>query len=91
MMEQIGWEGLVARVKIEARQWSNLLPQLPRLAHAALAAQARPNGRTASQTRLDQLTQSHRRVERRLIALALLVLVLTALHLVPWIPGLAVR
>jgi len=91
MVEQIGWEGLVARVKLEARQWSNLLPQLPRLAHAALAAQARPNGRETPQRRLEELTQSQRRVERRLIGLVLLVLVLAALQLLPWITGLAVR
>jgi ubiquinone biosynthesis protein len=91
MLEQIGWEGLVARVKLEARQWSNLLPQLPRLAHAALAAQARTNVRTAAQGKLDELSQGQRRLERRLVALALILAVLAALQLMPWIPGLAVR
>jgi ubiquinone biosynthesis protein len=91
MMEQIGWEGLVARVKIEARQWSNLLPQLPRLAHAALAAQARPNERMAVHARLDELSQGQRRIERRLLAFAIVLIVLAALQLMPWIPGLSVR
>ena len=37
MQEQIGWRGLVRTVMNEAPTWANLLPQLPRLAHRALA------------------------------------------------------
>ncbi len=36
MENQIGWRGLVERIKIEAPHYSKLLPQLPRLAHQAL-------------------------------------------------------
>ncbi len=36
MEDQIGWRGLEARLKREAMQWTYLLPQLPRLLHAAL-------------------------------------------------------
>ncbi|MBA2412115.1 MAG: ubiquinone biosynthesis regulatory protein kinase UbiB [Burkholderiaceae bacterium] len=36
MEDQIGWRGLEARLKREAMQWTYLLPQLPRLMHAAL-------------------------------------------------------
>ncbi len=36
MEDQIGWRGMEARLKREAMQWTYLLPQLPRLAHAAL-------------------------------------------------------
>jgi ubiquinone biosynthesis protein len=41
MNEQVGWRGLVERFKAEAPRYSQLLPQLPRLAYQALAAQAR--------------------------------------------------
>ena len=37
MQEQIGWRGLVRTIMNEAPTWANLLPQLPRLAHRALA------------------------------------------------------
>ena len=36
MSEQVGWRGLVERVKQEAPYWSTVLPQLPRLLHQAL-------------------------------------------------------
>ncbi|TCS36992.1 2-octaprenylphenol hydroxylase [Paucimonas lemoignei] len=36
MDSQIGWRGLVERLKVEAPHYSKLLPQLPRLAHQAL-------------------------------------------------------
>jgi len=37
MQGQVGWRGLVRTLKREAPTWANLLPQLPRLAHRALA------------------------------------------------------
>jgi ubiquinone biosynthesis protein len=37
MSEQVGWRGLLRHLKEEAPQWGVLLPQLPRLAHHALA------------------------------------------------------
>jgi ubiquinone biosynthesis protein len=42
MNEQIGWRALVNTVKDEAPRYAHYLPQLPRLLHDALAAQARP-------------------------------------------------
>ena len=42
MNEQVGWRGLVARLEKEAPHYARLLPELPRLVHQALAAQARP-------------------------------------------------
>jgi len=36
MKEQIGWQGLVERLKNEAPRYVQLLPELPRLLHAAL-------------------------------------------------------
>jgi ubiquinone biosynthesis protein len=37
MSEQIGWRGLVRRVKQEAPNWGVWLPQMPRLLHRNLA------------------------------------------------------
>ena len=45
MNEQVGWRGLVERLKNEAPRYVQLLPELPRLLHQALqprhSAQAR--------------------------------------------------
>jgi hypothetical protein len=41
MKEQVGWEGLVERLKNEAPRYVHLLPELPRLLHAALRPPAR--------------------------------------------------
>ncbi|MEN9773791.1 MAG: putative ubiquinone biosynthesis protein UbiB [Pseudomonadota bacterium] len=91
MAEQIGWEGLVSRLKLEARQWSTLLPQLPRLTHAALAAQARSGARSARSETLETLLEGQRRMRTTLRILIALALVLAALQLAPWITGLTVR
>ena len=40
MNEQVGWRGLVERLRAEAPRYSQLLPQLPRLAHQALTQAA---------------------------------------------------
>ncbi|MDP9109401.1 MAG: ubiquinone biosynthesis regulatory protein kinase UbiB [Pseudomonadota bacterium] len=42
MQEQIGWRGLLERLKSEAPHLTKLLPQLPRLAHQALIHAAHP-------------------------------------------------
>jgi ubiquinone biosynthesis protein len=36
MEQQVGWQGMEARLKQEAMQWTFLLPALPRLVHGAL-------------------------------------------------------
>ena len=43
MSEQIGVRGLIARLRQESAQYSTLLPQLPRLAHAALRQMSERN------------------------------------------------
>jgi ubiquinone biosynthesis protein len=43
MTEQVGWRGLAERFKAEAPRYSQLLPQLPRLAHQALTQASQPN------------------------------------------------
>ncbi len=40
MQEQVGWRGFRERVKQEASQYSQLLPQIPRLLHQVLTQQA---------------------------------------------------
>jgi ubiquinone biosynthesis protein len=40
MNEQVGWRGFVEKFKAESPRYSHLLPQLPRLVHQALSAQA---------------------------------------------------
>ena len=42
MNEQIGWRGLVERLKNESPRYAQLLPELPRLVHQALRQQGRP-------------------------------------------------
>jgi ubiquinone biosynthesis protein len=62
MDEQIGWAGLVERLKDEAPRYAQLLPELPRLLHAAL--QPRPDSPT-----LLALLEEQRRSNRLLQAL----------------------
>ncbi|HEU4459250.1 MAG TPA: ubiquinone biosynthesis regulatory protein kinase UbiB [Methylibium sp.] len=45
MDEQVGWRGLVERLRDEAPRYAKLMPELPRLLHDALAATA--SGRVA--------------------------------------------
>ena len=40
MNEQVGWRGLLERLKNEAPRYAQLLPELPRLLHQALQAPA---------------------------------------------------
>jgi ubiquinone biosynthesis protein len=46
MAEQVGWRGLVERLKAEAPRYAHIFPQLPRLAHRALEQQAQPHAAT---------------------------------------------
>jgi len=75
MVEQIGWRGLVKHLRQEAPQWAALLPQLPRLAHQALAAP--PHAALADE--LATLREEQARQRRRLTWLVALVAVQTAL------------
>ena len=64
MNEQVGWRGLVAQVRKEAPRYVHLLPQLPRLAHAAL--QAKP---VSTERALESLVAEVRRTNRLISAL----------------------
>jgi len=76
MAEQVGWRGLVERLRQEAPYWSTILPQLPRLVHQALARQAQP----AANRETEDLLREQRRQNRLLAVIAaLLALVAGAL------------
>lgn len=42
MSEQVGWRGLIDKLKDEAPRYSHIFPQLPRLAHQALSRATEP-------------------------------------------------
>ena len=60
MNQQVGWRGLVERLKREAPRYVQLLPELPRLLHQALQPRA------AHEQRLIELLREQRRSQRRL-------------------------
>ncbi|MCY7315331.1 MAG: ubiquinone biosynthesis regulatory protein kinase UbiB [Rubrivivax sp.] len=62
MNEQVGWRGLVERLKNEAPRYVQLLPELPRLLHQALRQQGRPSESAAV---LALLSEQHRNGRRR--------------------------
>ena len=62
MGEQIGWRGLIEKLKAEAPRYAHIFPQLPRLAHRALEHQAQPHA--ATQDLLTMLVLEQRRTNR---------------------------
>jgi len=75
MKRQVGWTGLVDRLRVELPQWSQLLPQIPRLAAQALMT-------VESQDRvLAELERLRRTAEHRNRLLALGVSMLAAIAL----------
>ncbi|HWQ39022.1 MAG TPA: ubiquinone biosynthesis regulatory protein kinase UbiB [Burkholderiales bacterium] len=72
MSEQIGWRALFQNLRKEAAQWAALLPQIPRLAHRALARQ-QPDPAYAA---LEALIAAHQRESRLLAVVAALLAVL---------------
>jgi ubiquinone biosynthesis protein len=75
MKEQLGVRGLINHLKHEAPQWASLLPQLPRLAHQALANSS--SSRLAEEIALLREEQAAQR--RRLTWLVALVAAQAAL------------
>ena len=65
--QQVGWQGLVDRLKNEAPRYAQLLPELPRLLHQALQAPAQSAAESAA---LTALLVEQRRTNRLLQALA---------------------
>jgi ubiquinone biosynthesis protein len=74
MQEQIGWRGLVRTLKAEAPTWANLLPQLPRLAHRALAE----DRFETIERQLEALLAEERRRNRWLAVLAVVAIAVAA-------------
>ncbi|MEN9417682.1 MAG: 2-octaprenylphenol hydroxylase of ubiquinone biosynthetic pathway UbiB [Pseudomonadota bacterium] len=68
MNEQVGWRQLVERLKVEAPRYAHLLPELPRLVHAALQPATGP---TLAQRQLAALVEQQRRTHRLLQSIAL--------------------
>lgn len=64
MSDQIGWRGLLERLKAEAPRYSQLLPQLPRLAHHALSVAGQPQQHNADL--LKNLLDEQKRTNRLL-------------------------
>ena len=60
MHEQIGWQGLVERLKNEAPRYVQLLPELPRLLHQSL----QPKAAGVEQRLLEALLREQRRTNR---------------------------
>lgn len=82
MNEQVGWRGLVERLKNEAPRYAQMLPELPRLVHQALAQQARPSADTALLARLlGEQRRTNRLLGALLSALAGFVLGVVAMRL----------
>nr|MDQ2736119.1 AarF/UbiB family protein [Pseudomonadota bacterium] len=80
MQEQVGWPGLLAQLKKEAPRYVHLLPQLPRLVHAAL--QPPPTGQ---QRALEELLAEQRRTNRLLTAVIIVAVgFVIGLFLVQW-------
>ena len=85
MQEQVGLAGLRRRLAQEAVQWSQMLPELPRLAHTLLAHQARRSAHDDAQPAwLAPLLREQRRTRRLLgLTIAVLAALLAALLLRP--------
>ena len=80
MAEQIGPAGLRARFERESAQWSQMIPQLPRLLHAALQRQATRSVDEDPPEWLARLLSEQRSTQRWLRWLALAVTALVALQ-----------
>jgi ubiquinone biosynthesis protein len=80
MHEQVGWRGFVDRVKREGERWSAILPELPRLTHAALERSGRvPAQEAALRALLEQVALEQQRSRRWIQVLVVAILVLAFL------------
>ncbi len=83
MNEQVGWRGWLESFKQEAPQWAKIAPQVPRLLHAALNAQAHPPAAPVRRARAADASGFYTNFWLAIIALLLFALVLTL-----WMPML---
>jgi ubiquinone biosynthesis protein len=71
MGDQVGWRGLVERLRAEAPRYTHILPQLPRLMHRALEQASGP--RAAADSELLRMLVIEQRRTNRLLGGAALV------------------
>ena len=69
MSEQVGWRGLIRRIRQEAPYWGTLLPQLPRLIHSVLSEDRSQQ----LQQELHELRIEHKRQNEWLALIAVLL------------------
>ena len=74
MSEQLGWRGFVRNLLTEAPRWPNMLPQLPRLVHRALAV----DQTLGIERALEEIAEVQRQVHRSTVMLCLLLAALLA-------------
>ncbi|MBB1162555.1 ubiquinone biosynthesis regulatory protein kinase UbiB [Aquariibacter albus] len=74
MNEQVGWRGLLERLKDEAPRYARMLPELPRLVHEALAAQTQQARELAEQRQQMALLLREQRRSHRLLQAAVYTL-----------------
>ena len=73
MAEQVGWQGLVERLKAEAPRYAQIFPQLPRLVHHALEREAKGHHpHIANAEMMAMLVVEQRRTNRMLTFLTFL-------------------
>ena len=75
MSEQIGWRGLVKRIRQEAPIWSTLLPEVPRLVHRYLNTP----GAERLEQRIQELIAENRQQNMLLAIIAVALTALTGL------------
>jgi ubiquinone biosynthesis protein len=75
MSEQVGWRGLVRRIRTEAPNWSTLLPEIPRLAHRFL----NDPGAERQQQQLERLLHEQKQQTVLLAIIAVAAVALTGL------------
>ncbi|MDO4636196.1 MAG: ubiquinone biosynthesis regulatory protein kinase UbiB [Lautropia sp.] len=79
--QQAGWQGFERKLRQEVPRWAQFVPELPRLLHAALQAQADPAQEQARTQLLQQIAHHQRRSLRWLQMGILLLVILLALQI----------
>ena len=87
MSEQFGPRGMWDRLKRESPRWAQMLPQLPRLVHSALAQQSRPQQDPAQELLLIRLIKEQRRTQRWISIFAVLFVAFVLVQSWPSIAG----
>ncbi len=82
MNEQIGPKGFLQKLQQESLQWAKLLPEMPRLAHAAFKRQAESTGQDQIAKSIALLRQEQQRTQRWLQLGILAVVILITIQVV---------